>query len=170
MPIRHLLLCALAVTMLAAAEDPPAMIDATGFDAVTREAMEHRKDRLIAVERFAELASQPGTIILDARSTAAFERKHLAGAINLPFADFTADKLAAVIPDPDTTILIYCNNNILGNPPAFETKRAPLALNLPTFINLCGYGYREIYELADAVTLDDERLQFVGTDFESTTD
>jgi hypothetical protein len=27
------------------------------------------------------------------------------------------------------------------------TKKAPLALNIPTFINLVGYGYTNVWEL-----------------------
>lgn len=151
---------------LGAVEDPPAQIDTTGFVAVTQEALAHREQRLVDVPRFLELLAQPGTVLLDTRSAAAFERKHIAGAVSLPFADFTADKLARLIPDPTTTILIYCNNNIIGGPPAFETKALPLALNIPTYIHLFGYGYREVFELDRAVALTDQRIRFAGSDID----
>jgi signal peptidase I len=41
-------------------------------------------------------------------------------------------------------------------------KSAPLALNIPTFINLYGYGYRNIYELGDVVDFNDPRIRWVG--------
>lgn len=63
-----------------------------------------------------------------------------------------------LIPDPNTKLLIYCNNNFEGDPIDFASKisypgirnaetqilsnRKPimLALNVPTYINLYGYG------------------------------
>ena len=38
-----------------------------------------------------------------------------------------------------------------------------LALNIPTFINLYGYGYRSIYELDELVNVHDTRIEFEGT-------
>ncbi len=114
----------------------------------------------------------PNTMILDTRSKAAFDRIHLAGAVHLNFSDFSTHQLAAVIPSKATRILIYCNNNFIIDDGvkdeaklevalvALATKIAPLALNIPTFINLYGYGYENLYELADALPVDDPRLTF----------
>ena len=41
-------------------------------------------------------------------------------------------------------------------------KRRPLALNIPTFINLYGYGYENIFELKDRIPDVDERVRLVG--------
>ena len=41
-------------------------------------------------------------------------------------------------------------------------KSAPLALNIPTFINLYGYGYRNIYELGDIVDFNDPAVEWVS--------
>lgn len=41
-------------------------------------------------------------------------------------------------------------------------KRVELALNIPTFINLYGYGYKNIYELGDMISVDDPRIRFVS--------
>lgn len=79
-------------------------------------------------------------------------------------SDFTAEKLAKIIPSKDTKILIYCNNNIDGDTIAFARKSAPLALNIPTFINLYGYGYRDVYELSILLDVGDPRFTFQGTD------
>ena len=37
--------------------------------------------------------------------------------------------------------------------------------NIPTYINLYGYGYRNIYELDELVEMNDPRLEFEGTYF-----
>ena len=39
-----------------------------------------------------------------------------------------------------------------------------LALNIPTYINLYGYGYQNIYELSELVSIYDSRIQFEGTE------
>jgi hypothetical protein len=97
--------------------------------------------------------------------------------------------LANVIPTPETTVLIYCNNNFDGNQVDFAPKSASprllgarqpgnrvfesqvalqskpleLALNVPTYINLYGYGYRNVYELGELVKVTDPRVQFEGS-------
>jgi hypothetical protein len=102
----------------------------------------------------------------------------------LAFTDFTQDNLAQVIPSFDTKILIYCNNNFEGNQIDFASKVAmprsssnpsastqlasqekPLmmALNIPTYVNLYGYGYRNVYELHELVKVSDPRIKFEGT-------
>jgi hypothetical protein len=39
-----------------------------------------------------------------------------------------------------------------------------LALNIPTYINLYGYGYRNVFELKELVFTNDPRIQFEGTE------
>lgn len=153
-----------------------------------------------------------------------FDAKHVKGAINLNFADFTQENLAKIIPDFDTKILIYCNNNFSDEPRYFPTKEVvrmlssalsepvlkknatkkekeefarladlrtkekeekqirdkaieeakvqrrkakettlTLALNIPTFINLYGYGYKNVFELADLVSVHGGKIAFEGT-------
>ena len=167
----------------------------------------YREDRLVSLNTYNQLASQPNTVILDTRSDSMYMAKHVKGAIHLNFSDFTQSNLAKLIPDPNTVILIYCNNNFLENvtlkiedryfmsksapprmdiKPVFETKTGSLrssdeeteeiietpvstakpltlALNIPTFINLYGYGYRNIFELGELVNTNDPRIQFEGT-------
>ncbi len=38
-----------------------------------------------------------------------------------------------------------------------------MALNIPTYINLYGYGYRNVYELHELVNVDDPRIAFEGS-------
>lgn len=132
-----------------------AQIDYRGFAALAAEVEPYREARRVDYAAFQRLSQKKGAIILDARSPAAFARGHLAGAINLPFSDFTAEKLAAVLGDPDRPILIYCNNNFSNDVAPVAVKAAPLALNIPTFINLYGYGYKNLYELADVLDFTD---------------
>ena len=142
-----------------------AQIDYPGFLDLSQEVAAVRADRLINLTEFRDRAAKPETLVLDTRSAAAFAEGHMAGAVNLPFSDFTDSKLRAVIGDnPDREILIYCNNNFSNNIRPIMTKRAPLALNIPTFINLYGYGYRNIYELGEIVDLYEPRVQWVSDD------
>lgn len=140
-------------------------IDYEGFESLTAKVSGIRAKRLITLETFDAMAAQKGTLILDTRSADAFSRGHIEGAVNLPFSDFTDAKLAKVIGDnPDRQILIYCNNNFSDNVPPIPLKRAPLALNIPTFINLVGYGYTNVWELGDTVSIAD--VDWVGTQAE----
>jgi hypothetical protein len=94
---------------------------------------------------------EPGTVVLDARSRAMYERRHVAGAVSLSLPDFTAQTLARAIPDRATRVLIYCNNNFAGDPGAFPLKAPAASLNLSTRVALLSYGYRNVWELAPHV-------------------
>ena len=133
-----------------------------GFVYLTNEVAEYRAGRLITLEDFNRMKAEEGTILLDTRSAAAFEMGHIYGAVNLPFSDFTEGKLGDIFASRDTRILIYCNNNFSDNIQPIMLKSAPLALNVPTFINLYGYGYTNIYELGDTVEMDDPNVEWVS--------
>lgn len=123
-------------------------VDYAGFQDLTIEVAIYRQKRLLERETFFAKAAENGAIILDTRSAAAFQAGHIKGAINLPFSDFTDEKLAKVLgKDTSRPILIYCNNNFSDNRQPIALKAAPLALNIPTFINLYGYGYKNVWEL-----------------------
>jgi phage shock protein E len=134
------------------------LIDYAGFAALTDEVAAYRQGRLLTLEGFQRMAAEPGTVILDARSREAFAAGHIEGAVNLPFTDFTSAKLGAVLGDPGTRVLIYCNNNFIDNVEPVPTKAVQLALNIQTFVNLYGYGWRNVYELGEAVSLTDPRI------------
>lgn len=153
---------------LAAAQSPDmrestdATIDFEGFQILTNEVAELRMQRLVPLATFNQMAAEPNTIILDTRSRAAFEAGHIDGAVHLNFSDFTSEKLAATIPSRDTRILIYCNNNFTDDVAPVVVKAAPLALNVPTFVNLVGYGYGNVYELADMVSMADPAVGWIS--------
>ena len=137
-------------------------IDYPGFAAMTEDVMAYRESRLVSLAAFRQMASEPDTIILDTRSDEAFMMGHVDGAVHLNFADFTDEKLADVIGSRDTRILIYCNNNFEDDIAPVMLIRAPLALNIPTFINLYGYGYENVYELGELVSTGDEGVNWVS--------
>ena len=117
-----------------------------------------RQKRRLTEDEFLALAAEPGTVILDARSADKYRIRHVKGAVNLPFTDFTAHALAKVIPTKDTRVLIYCNNNFRGDHVAFAEKRAAAALNISTFTNLRIYGYTNVYELGPLVDVQTTKL------------
>ncbi len=156
-------LAILALTMCgpAFAQSGEANVDYQGFQALTGEVSEYRRSRLLAWDEFAKMAQQPGVLLLDARSAEAFAAGHIKGAVNLPFTDFTPESLAAVVGKSDRPILIYCNNNFVNDRAPVMMKARPLALNIQTFINLVGYGYRNVYELRSAIDFNDPNVGWV---------
>lgn len=130
-------------------------VDFPTFQTLADDAETHRKTRLISLEQFQEMGRAEDTIILDTRSKSAFEAGHIKGAVHLNFSDFTEDKLAQVVSGFDQRILIYCNNNFSDDVPPVPVKKVSLALNIPTFINLYGYGYTNIFELGEEVSIEE---------------
>lgn len=140
------------------------LIDYPGFAALTGDLAKVRASHRLAWREFSRRAKAGEALLLDARSADAFARGHLKGAVNLPFTDFTDESLRQVIGDnPNRPIYIYCNNNFSDNRAPVVTKRFQLALNIPTFINLHGYGYRNIWELADVISTNGPGVEWEGT-------
>ena len=137
-------------------------IDMDGYLRVSREAAEHRQTRRVSEEEFIRMSREPGTVILDARSRERFDQLHVEGALNLSFPDIAIESLAAALPDKDTRILIYCNNNFANADGPFPVKIARASLNLSTYIALYSYGYRNVYELAPLIDLKASKLPFVS--------
>lgn len=161
-PLLVLLPLAVAMPAIAQADRNP-QIDYPGFRELTLKVETQRRDRLIDFARFKAEAAKPGVLILDARSADAYARGHIAGAVNLPFTDFTAESLAQAIgPDRDRPILIYCNNNFRNDQPPVMLKSRPLALNIQTFINLVGYGYGNVWELNEMIDFNDPQVGWVS--------
>lgn len=163
---------------------PPAKVSFNDFKELVAAVEPHREKRLIDLDTFLRMSKEPGVIIFDSRSDFRYDRIHIKGAKHLSFTDFTQDNLSKVIPSFDTKILIYCNNNFEGNqtdfaskvalPPdlsgdaltsQFQAQEKPImmALNIPTYVNLYGYGYRNVYELDELVNVKDARIEFEGS-------
>ncbi len=139
---------------------PNRLIDYPGFMAVAQEVWDLREERRLSEEEFIEMSKQEGTIILDTRSVAKYQEAHVAGAVHLNFSDISEKALQKVIPSQQTRVLIYCNNNFENAQESFPTKRARASLNIPTFITLYVYGYRNIYELGPVVDPSSSKLSF----------
>ena len=178
------MILAASIGFAQAASYPKAKVSFDDFKGLVAEVETHRASRLVDLNTFMKMSKEPGVIILDARSTFRFERIHLRGARHLAFTDFTQDNLQKVIPSFEAKILIYCNNNFDGNQKDFASKVAlprakpgnavatqfaaqakpiMMALNIPTYINLYGYGYRNVYELHELVNVNDPRIAFEGS-------
>jgi rhodanese-related sulfurtransferase len=155
------LLAFAAASPLAAAQPPNPQIDYPAYVRLAQEVRDYRATRLIDWRTFLAASSDPDVLILDARSERQFAAGHLAGAINVPLPEFSAERLAEVIGRRDRPILIYCNNNFRNDRPPVILKSGPVALNIPTFLHLVAYGYRNIRELNDVLDIDDPRLPWV---------
>ena len=135
-------------------------IDMKGFLLISKEAAQYREPRRLTEEEFIRMSQEPGTIILDARSKQKYEELHIKGAINLSFPDITIESLNSLIPDKNTRILIYCNNNFRGAEGPFPSKNVMASLNLSTYISLYTYGYRNVYELGPLIDIKASKLEF----------
>jgi rhodanese-related sulfurtransferase len=153
-----------AAAPLAAAQPTNPQIDYRGFQRLAAEVQPYRQARLIDWASFSTLAARRGVLILDARSASAFAQGHIRGAVNLPLTDFTAPSLARTIGRADRPILIYCNNNFRNNLAPVMLKSVQLALNIQTFINLYGYGYRNIRELNAVIDFNDPAVHWVRSE------
>jgi hypothetical protein len=183
-PLTLIIICSISfVAMAGTIYYKKALVDFDAFENLSKIVKEHRKDRLVNADEFLQMSKEKNTVILDTRSKKMYDGKHIKGAIHLDFTDFTADNLYSLIPNNTTRILIYCNNNFEQEPIYFVTKSVPikirfnnqnldslanknqltLALNIPTFINLYGYGYKNVYELNELVNTGiDKRIVFEG--------
>ncbi|MEK7414217.1 MAG: rhodanese-like domain-containing protein [Planctomycetota bacterium] len=132
---------------------PNPRIDAGAYQASVIEAMRQRETHRLSEEQFIAWSKKPSVIILDARSADKFAMLHVKGAINLPYPDIAVQSLNDMLPDKNATILIYCNNNFIGDERAMPTKSMAGSLNTPTYSTLYAYGYRNIYELGPLLDL-----------------
>lgn len=152
----------------------------------------HRAEKLVSLETFLAKAPKNNKVILDTRSKAIYDIKHVKGTFHLNFPDFTQGKLDEIFSPylgRETQIYIYCNNNFYASKAfllelqdmAFVSKTVlpiieeslefseendkikTLALNILTYINLFGYGYQNVFELNEFIDVNDKRIQFEGT-------
>ena len=112
------------------------LIDYIQFEKDVRTMAQDRENKRLNEADFIAAIESGNYILLDARSERAYKLRHIKGAINLPFTEFAESTLANVIPNKNTAILIYCNNNFLGSQDAFISKNAGASLNLSTQASL----------------------------------
>ena len=85
----------------------------------------------ISQETAKEMMDSQELIILDVREQSEYDSGHIPGAVLLPVGSIEQDTAAAVIPDKDSTVLVYCRS---GN----RSKTASAAL--------AELGYTAVYE------------------------
>ena len=85
----------------------------------------------ITQEEAKEMMDTREVVILDVREQHEYDSGHIPGAVLLPVGTITAETAAAVINDPETTVLVYCRS---GN----RSKTAS-----QTLVDL---GYTQVYE------------------------
>ena len=151
-------------SVLAADQIPNPLIDYPEFQKIVASSASEREAHRLTEQRFVEAMADKKAVLLDARTASKYELRHIRGAINLPFTDFTAESLAKVIPAKDTKILIYCNNNFGGSPVAFASKAPSASLNISTYTSLRSYGYTNIFELGPLLDVRTTSIPFEGTE------
>jgi hypothetical protein len=155
----------LSAQLLPAADPiPNKLIDYAAFQKIVITSEKERESHRLTEDSFLAAMSQPGVVLLDARTGSRYQMRHIKGAVNLPFTEFAAAPLAAVIPAKDTKILIYCNNNFLNDQMAMVSKAPPASLNLATYTSLKAYGYTNIYELGPLLDVTKTKIPFEGTE------
>ena len=85
----------------------------------------------ISQEQAKEMMDTQDVLILDVREQDEYDSGHIPGAVLLPVGTIDEKTAAEVIPDKDTTVLVYCRS---GN----RSKKASSAL--------AGLGYTNIFE------------------------
>jgi hypothetical protein len=144
------------------------LIDYDGFQKIVDTADKDRESRRLTEDGFLKMMSEQNVVVLDARSATMYKLRHISGAVNLPFTDFSSNSIAGVIPTKETRILIYCNNNFLNDPVSMFSKVATASLNLSTYTSLKAYGYGNIYELGPLLDVNKTKIPFEGTEVKFT--
>ena len=85
----------------------------------------------ITQEAAEEMMDTQEVIVLDVREQSEYDSGHIPGAVLLPVGTIDEDTAAKVIPEKDSTVLVYCRS---GN----RSKTASSTL--------AGLGYTNIYE------------------------
>lgn len=162
LPLSLVLATLVAAPVCAQEAIPNRLIDYDKFREIVIQSAQERESRRLTEAQFIRMMQARGVVLLDARSESRYRLRHIKGAINLPFTDFTEQSLAAVIPRKDTKILIYCNNNFEGSPTAFATKAPAASLNLSTYTSLKAYGYSNVFELGPLLNVATTKIPFEG--------
>ena len=91
----------------------------------------------ISQEEAKETMDTQDVLILDVREQEEYDSGHIPDAVLLPVGTITEESATEVIPDKDTTVLVYCRS---GN----RSKTAAAAL--------AELGYTQIYEFGGITT------------------
>ena len=104
----------------------------TAGGAASSDACQH-----ISQEKAKEMMDTQEVLILDVREQDEYDGGHIPGAVLLPVGAIDEESAAGVIPEKDTTLLVYCRSGS-------RSKRAAKAL--------ADLGYTAVYEFGGIMT------------------
>ena len=93
--------------------------------------MEQDSYQQITQDEAKQMMDEQDVIVLDVREQGEYDGGHIPGAVLLPVGTIDEDTAAAVIPEKETAVLVYCRS---GN----RSKTASAAL--------AELGYTQVYE------------------------
>lgn len=102
-----------------------------GTNTMENDTMEKKTYQQITQEKAKNMIDSQDVIILDVREQHEFDAAHIPNAVLLPVGTIAEETAAAVIPEKDSVVLVYCRS---GN----RSKTASAAL--------CELGYSQVYE------------------------
>ena len=99
--------------------------------------MEQNSYQPITQEAAKDMMDQQDVIVLDVREQEEYDSGHIPGAVLLPVNAIGEDSAAAVIPEKDSVVLVYCRS---GNRSKTASKE------------LAELGYTQVYEFGGIQT------------------
>ena len=87
--------------------------DSLSFIEFAEETEQSRGKQCIDTHQFASMARDTNTIVLDARSEAAYELLRVVGSKNLPYISFSETSLQVIVPRKDTRSFEWWPNQVL---------------------------------------------------------
>lgn len=141
------LLIAMASYPTLSMEQPVELLQSEEYFERAKELQKFRKSRTVDMAKINEMLKDKDTILLDTRGDEDYKRLHIRGAKHLSYADMTTDRLAKLIPDKNTRIILYCYAAIMP----LRTRNLPLSTN--AFVDMHMYGYTNLYEIRNINTI-----------------
>ena len=92
----------------------------------------------IGYDVFQEWYNDENTVVLDLRNVGAYNHSHIKGALHLG-ADIDESRLAEIVPNKDTRIIVYCSNSLMAT--------RMLSLTHTSLPQLHALGYENAYML-----------------------
>lgn len=103
----------------------------------------------VSLDEFLILRKQENVVVVDVRSLASYEHGHIDGAVHLAGTDITKPRLEELVPDADTTLLLYCDYSLMP-----IRMISLMHMSAPQFVKL---GYKNVrtlspvYEAGDTI-------------------
>ncbi len=92
--------------------------------------------RSISPEKAKQMMAAPGAVVVDVREPGEYAEGHVPGAVLLPLGTIDAEHAAAVIPEKDSMVLVYCRSGVRSKKGAEK---------------LADLGYTEVFEFGGII-------------------